>query len=113
MDKDKNVAILGASTNPERYSNKAQKLLIEKGYYVFPINPNYEEIDNHKCYLSLDDIDFVSSLGIDDSKKITDEKILIIGEQLKDRVKYSLLTLHNEKFNDLEVESFVIRLHYR
>ena len=51
------------------------------------------------AYLRKEDIEFVSGLGIDDSKKITDEKILVIGEQLKDRVTFSFLTFHNEKFN--------------
>jgi len=58
------------------------------------------------AYLSKEDVAFVSGLGIDDSKKIKDEKILIIGEQLKDRIKYSLLTLHNEKYNDLVNRGF-------
>jgi len=53
------------------------------------------------AYLDKNNIDFVKGLGIDDSKKLSDEKILIIGEQLKDKVTFSLLTLHNEKFNDL------------
>jgi len=52
----KNVAILGASKNPERYSNIAQKLLKEKGYIVFPINPGYEKIYNAVCYKSISDI---------------------------------------------------------
>lgn len=58
------------------------------------------------AFLSKEDISFVKTLGINDSKKITDEKILVIGEQLKDRVKYSLLTLHNEKYNDLVNRGF-------
>ncbi len=58
------------------------------------------------AYLSKDIIPFVKTLGINDSKKITDEKILIIGDQLKDKVQYSLLTLHNEKYNDLVNRGF-------
>ncbi len=53
------------------------------------------------AYLDKDNIEFVKGLGIDDSKKLTDEKILVIGEQLKDKIVFSLLSLHNEKFNDL------------
>ena len=58
------------------------------------------------AYLSKEDVSFVKGLGIDDSKKINDEKIFIIGEQLKDKVKYSLLTLHNEKYNELVNRGF-------
>lgn len=34
-----NVAILGASIKPERYSNQAVRLLAEKGHAVFPSIP--------------------------------------------------------------------------
>jgi len=36
---DRNVVVLGASPKEERYSNKAVKLLAEKGYNVIPVNP--------------------------------------------------------------------------
>ena len=35
-----NVAVLGASTNPERYSYKAVKMLSESDYGVFPVHPS-------------------------------------------------------------------------
>jgi len=54
--RDKHVAILGASTNPERYANKAQKLLMDKGYNVYPINPNYEQIENISCFKRITDV---------------------------------------------------------
>ena len=53
------------------------------------------------AYLDKDSLEYIKGLKIDDSKKLTDEKILILGEQLKDKVVFSLLSLHNEKFNDL------------
>lgn len=40
-----NVAIVGASDNPERYSYKATKLLQLKGYKAFPIHPKLKTID--------------------------------------------------------------------
>ncbi|WP_028973631.1 CoA-binding protein [Spirochaeta cellobiosiphila] len=43
-----NVAVLGASPKTERYSNKAIKLLVDKGHTVFPINPIHESIENLK-----------------------------------------------------------------
>lgn len=33
------VVVLGASTNPERYSYLAVRMLVENGYAVIPINP--------------------------------------------------------------------------
>jgi len=53
------------------------------------------------AYLDKDHLEFVKGLKIDDSKKLSDERILVIGEQLKDKIMFSLLTLHNEKFNEL------------
>lgn len=53
---NKNISILGASPKKERYANMCQKLLIEKGYKVYPINPNHNKIENINCYKSLVDI---------------------------------------------------------
>jgi len=58
------------------------------------------------AYLDFRNLEFVKSLGIDDSKKLTDEKILVIGEQLADKITFSLLTLHNDKFNDLTEKGY-------
>ena len=51
-----NVAIIGASNKLNRYSNKALKLLKEKGHAVFPIHPRLEEIEGIKVLKSLKDI---------------------------------------------------------
>ncbi len=50
------VAVLGASAKPERYSNKAVKLLVKKGYTVFPVHPSLSEIDGIPVYRSLTDV---------------------------------------------------------
>ena len=42
------IAILGASPNKEKFSNKAIRAYITKGYNVIPINPKYEEIEGIK-----------------------------------------------------------------
>ena len=52
-----NVAILGASTNPDRYANKAQRLLVEHGHHVIPVTPNYPEVLGEPARASLGDID--------------------------------------------------------
>lgn len=51
-----NVAILGASHKPERHSNQAVRLLTEKGYTVFPVNPRITEISGIKVFPRLADI---------------------------------------------------------
>ena len=37
--KQERVAILGASDKPDRYSNKAQRLLRQHGHTVVPVHP--------------------------------------------------------------------------
>lgn len=41
-----NVAILGASDNPERYAHKALKMLQEYGHKVFLVNPHIDKIED-------------------------------------------------------------------
>ena len=48
-----NVAVLGASDRPERYSYQAVKLLAEKGHRPFPVHPRLEAIDGIKVYRRL------------------------------------------------------------
>ena len=55
--KNHTVAVLGASTNEERYSNKAVKLLVDHDYNVIPVNSAGSEICGLKSVTSLSDID--------------------------------------------------------
>ena len=50
------VAILGASTNPRRYSHQAQQSLLENGHVPLPVNPKYDQIDGVRCYPDLQSI---------------------------------------------------------
>ncbi len=52
----KSVAIVGASSNPQRDSFKVMKFLLEQGYKVFPVNPKETNILGTKCYPSLKSI---------------------------------------------------------
>ena len=58
LKKVKTIAIVGASTNPQRDSYKVMEFLIGYGYKVFPVNPNESNnmILNQKCYPNLHDI---------------------------------------------------------
>jgi len=50
------VAVLGASANPDRYSNKAIKMLMEAGHRVLPINTIGGEIEGIPVISTLADI---------------------------------------------------------
>ena len=51
-----NVAVLGASNKPERYSHQAVVLLAQKGHAVFPLHPALAEIDGHRVFKRLADV---------------------------------------------------------
>ena len=55
----KTIALVGASSNPERDSFKVMKVLLDNGYKVFPVNPNKEGniILGQSCYADLNSID--------------------------------------------------------
>lgn len=58
MNRDKRVAVIGASNKPERYAYKAVMLLKEKGYEVFPVHPRLKDIDGLRVYPSPSEIPF-------------------------------------------------------
>ena len=51
-----NVAVVGASNKPERYSHQAVVLLAQKGHAVYPIHPALAEIDGHRVFKKLADV---------------------------------------------------------
>ncbi len=50
------IAVVGLSAQWFRPSYFAAKYMLEHGYTVIPVNPNYREILGQKCYASLRDI---------------------------------------------------------
>lgn len=53
---NKNVALVGASDDPEKYAYKALRKLKENGYRVFPINPSLKTLEGQTVYASISDI---------------------------------------------------------
>ncbi len=52
----KNIAIVGMSPSEGKPSHYVPKYLIEKGYNVIPVNPNYSEIQGKKSYGKVSEI---------------------------------------------------------
>lgn len=50
------VAVLGASTDRQKYGNKAVRAYLQQGYTVYPINPNADEVEGQKAYPTLADV---------------------------------------------------------
>lgn len=53
------------------------------------------------AYVSKDKIDYLKKLGVDDSKRLDDEKIKKIAKELIKTIPYSQVSLGNEKYNEL------------
>lgn len=47
------VAVIGASSDPDKPSHKAVIAFRDSGFTVFPVNPNAQEIAGTKCYESV------------------------------------------------------------
>lgn len=43
-------AVIGATQNKDKYGYIVFNYLKNKGFEVFPVNPNYQEIDGYKAY---------------------------------------------------------------
>lgn len=55
------------------------------------------------AYIRSEQFSLLEEMGVKDSKNLTDEKIKIIAKELiKEKIPYSLVILHNEKYNSLQ-----------
>ncbi len=52
----KTIAVVGASANPARPSYTIAYYLMEQGYEVIPVNPNYSTLYDRPCYPDIKDI---------------------------------------------------------
>ncbi|TAK61855.1 MAG: CoA-binding protein [Bacteroidetes bacterium] len=53
----KRFAMLGVSRNPKEFSRALFKEFLTQGYDVIPVNPSVSEIDRHRCYSRVNDIE--------------------------------------------------------
>lgn len=54
------------------------------------------------AYVKKEDIPLLKELGVRDSKDLNDEKIIAIAKVIKDVIPFSLMTLKNEKYNQVQ-----------
>ena len=82
----KNIAVVGMSPTEGKPSNYVPKFLIEKGYNVTPINPNYPFILNRKTYGKVSEVQ--KSIDIVDIFRKPDDVLPVIKDSLnKEGVK--------------------------
>ncbi len=70
------------------------------------------------CYVTKEDLPFLEELGVGDSKKIEDEKILKMAPQIAKKIKYRSVILNNKDYNekyhkDLNMNKIKAILHNR
>ena len=53
---NKSIAVVGVSRDKKKFGYVAYKNLKDKGYKVFPVNPNVDAVDSDKCYPNLSSI---------------------------------------------------------
>jgi predicted CoA-binding protein len=56
MKEQKTVAVIGASSNRNKFGNKALRAFERQGYAVIPINPNESTVEGHKTFASVLDV---------------------------------------------------------
>ena len=56
LERAKTIAVVGASVKPWRDSNSIMQFLMQVGYKVFPVNPNYSEVLGIRCVPLLSEV---------------------------------------------------------
>ena len=85
-DKSQRVIVIGASAKPERYSNRAVRLLLEHGHEVMPVNPGIS---------SIEDIPVISKL--EDLSGHVDTVTLYVSAEKSSALKDVLIHLHPDR----------------
>lgn len=76
----KNIAIVGMSPSEGKPSHYVPKYLIEKGYNVVPVNPNYSEIQKKKSYGKVSEIP--DTIEIVDIFRRSEDTLQVINESI-------------------------------
>jgi len=101
------IALVGASNNKEKDSNKVMKFLQRAGYKVIPINPTYINnfINGEKVYGSLLDVE--QKVDIVDVFRPSEEAEEIANQTIKigASVLWLQLDIQNDKAKDLVMKN--------
>jgi predicted CoA-binding protein len=50
------IAVIGASTDRNKYGNRALRAYVEQGWTVYPVNPREDQIEGLPCYRGIADV---------------------------------------------------------
>ena len=76
------VAILGASKNPDRFSNQAFTMLKDYGHTPLPVNPGFGELDGVPVFAQLRDI-----------KEPVDTLTMYVGPEISTKLSADIVAL--------------------
>lgn len=94
-------AVVGASTNREKYGNKVLRAYIQSGRAAWPINPRVEQVEGFKCYPDLASLPEVpGGISIVTPPKITES---VVEEAARLGVKYVWMQPGAESPRALEI----------
>lgn len=106
LNPNKNVDMKVASNEKKKETKKNSKV-----YYANTIGSDevgtgdyFGPIVVTASYVTKEDIPFLESLGVKDSKKLTDEQILKITPQIIKKIPYYTMTLSNKEYNQRHSE---------
>lgn len=106
LNPNKNIDMKVASNEKKKETKKNSKV-----YYANTIGSDevgtgdyFGPIVVTASYITKEDIPFLESLGIKDSKKMTDEQILKITPQIIKKIPYYTMTLSNKEYNQRHSE---------
>ncbi|MGB8708008.1 MAG: CoA-binding protein [Dehalococcoidia bacterium] len=81
LNKYRNIAVIGASSNPERPSHGVVSYLMKHGYHVMPVNPNEQKIFGKTSYPNLSSIP--EKVEVVDIFRKSEEVMPIVDEAIK------------------------------
>jgi ribonuclease HIII len=104
---DVDAAMWGVALENTDEKKKEKKLENEKYYNCNAVGSDevgtgdyFGPIVVTACYVTKEDIPFLEELGVGDSKKIDDSKILKIAPQIAKKIKYRSVILSNSEYNE-------------
>ncbi len=95
LTNSRTIALVGASSKPERPSNYVMKFLLDQNYNVIPVNPGLEgqELHGKKVYGSLSAIPKSVNIDIVDIFRRSEDVPLIVDEAIEVGAKYIWMQL--------------------
>ena len=104
---DVDAAMWGVQLENTKEKKEEKKKENEKYYYATAVGSDevgtgdyFGPIVVTACYVKKEDIPFLEELGVGDSKKIEDDKILKIAPQIAKKILYKSVILSNTEYNE-------------